>query len=282
MSPDPGQPPTYTPTAGGQPPMPIVINTSPPQAPPPAPPSYSQAEFDAMREAVRKEEKDKLYPTIEGLQQEVKTLTVDLESRQAAEQAAQQRAADDERARQEAEMSALEQFQRAQEQRDSEMATLKEDIERERVLRQRESDLIELERYRVQRISEEADNISPDLVQFVAGSTQEQIEQSIARVKQSSAAIVAQTQEVLTRAGLPQPGYPQGQGLPVPGQQQIIPGLPVTGAPPIDMAAQMTNGQRTLSAQEIRDMPMDEYRQYRDQILNAGSQRVRAYGPYAP
>jgi hypothetical protein len=274
----------------GQPPIsPIIVNVPPS---PPAPPTtssqtlYTEEQLNTERERIRQEEKNKLYPTIESLQATVSTLNQDLEARRAAETAAQQRAADEERQRQEAEMTALERFQAEQTRRDGELATLREDVERERALRVREAELTELERYKAGRIIEEGDNISPDLVQFIVGNNQEQVEQAITRVKASSAAIVAQTQDMLTRAGVA-PAYPPGQGLPVPPGvqpqgQQVIPGLPVSGAPPVDMAGQVSNGQRTLTAEEIRNMPMDEYRQYRDQILAAGSQRVRQYGPYAP
>lgn len=258
-----------------QPPAPVApgvtINVNDPNAgndDDPANQFISRAQMEQIlneeRERVRKEEKDKLYPRIEELDSTVKTLKDAEEAREAERLAAEQAAAEAERLRQESEMTALERLQQTESTWEQRFAEMQADRDRERVMREKEAQLGQLQAYRAQRMAEESSDIAPQFLDYITGGTMEEIEASIASAKQKTAEIVNEFQQ----AGL---------------QNRRGAAPPIAGAPPVNPADMTGEGQtRTLSAQEIADMPMAEYQQYRSQLLSAGSQRVRDQGLYAP
>jgi hypothetical protein len=134
------------------------------------------------------------------------------------------------------------------------------DIEQQR---QAQEALLEKERYhqhlqtyRQRRVAEESDAIIPELADLIAGSTEEEIEASIDILRERSQAIVASIQQA-TQAS-------QGR----------LRGAPVTAPPVGPLDNQME--QQTLTAEDIRNMPMDKYIQMRDRLMNASrSQRGR-------
>ena len=115
MSYDPqtGQLINSNPAATGNSQQPVfVIPQSVQAAPPSAPSTISpelraifDAELNARLEAVRTEEKNKLYPQIDELKGQLQILSTEREERLQAEAAAQQQAAEAERLRLEAESS---------------------------------------------------------------------------------------------------------------------------------------------------------------------------------
>jgi hypothetical protein len=262
------QPPPPASTIPGQ--QPITINVNDPAQQPPidpeAPISRAQMEeiLNAERERVRKEEKDKLYPQIAELGETVKTLKEAEEAREADRIAAEQHAAEEERLRQEAEMSAVERVQQIESTWETRFQQMQQERDAERAMLDKERQLGQLTTYTAQRIAEEAGDIAPQFRDYIRGNSPEEIEQSITMAKQKTAEIVNEFQQ----AGLNN-------------RRQLAP--PISGSPPVDPAA-VTGEQQTmeLTAAQIRDMSMDEYQQYRAQLLQAGSQRVRDQGVYAP
>lgn len=240
---------------------PVTINM-PPQ--PPAPPQpLTNDSVAEMIERARREEKDKLYPQIEDLKGQLGTLTKEREEREAAEAAEQQRIAEEEKQRIEEDSSAkelLEQYRSESEQR---FQQLIEDRDAERALREKEQLFSAVNEYKMRRLMEEQDHIIPELADFVKGSTPEEVEASILVVKEKTAKMMADIQSAQQD------------------QRRLVP-LPVSGAPALDPNAMGGVETRTLTAQEIRDLPMAEYAQYRDQLLGASSERVRSAGMYAP
>lgn len=264
------QPPGIDP--GQQPPpqqqQPVIVNV------PPAPPAQPIGDFisradaerliNEERERVRKEEKDKLYPQLETLGQTVKQLEDERNTRLAAEEEAARQAAETERLRQEEAMTALERLEQYKSEQDLRFEQLQREADTERALRAKETEFAQLSSYRYQRLQEEADNIAPQLADLVTGNTQEQINQSIETMKAKTAEILNE----VAQANLTQ-------------QRTLAP--PISGAPPVDMSA-MAGGdqQRTLTPDDIRDMDMNEYAQFRSQLLGAASERVKTGGIYAP
>lgn len=244
------------------PPVSFTVNNPPAPAPPPASTAELEALFNAERERVRKEEKDKLYPQIETLGQQVAALTKEREDRLAAEQSAQQAAAEQERQRLEAEQTQLQRFEVMQQEQANKLHELEEVANRERAMREKEAELAQITQYRWDRLQQEQENIAPQLADFVSGTTKEQVDKSIELVKAKTAEILSKVQEQQLGA-----------------RREMAP--PISGAPPVDMMGQGEN-QRTLTAAEIRDMPIEEYAQYRPQLLAAGNERVRTQGIYAP
>lgn len=231
----------------------------------PLPAGMSQEQFNAFmadREAaVRREEKDKLYPRIEELNASVQTLTQEREARLQAEQDALQQAADEERLRQEAEMSSKDLIAQTEANFNRQLQELKDERDREAALRQREGEVAAAAEYRHRRLVEESDHIAPQLVDFVQGMTPEQIDQQIEMAKAKTAEILAQV-----------------QGAQLNQRRQAAP--PIAGVPAVDMPGDQVT-ERTLTPQQIRDMPIEDYVANRQQILAAGSQRVAEMGPYA-
>ena len=261
---------------GGQPfqaPPGSTINVTVPPAPgapdpndPEAPISRAQMEeiLNAERERVCKEEKDKLYPKIAEQEDQLKILNEEREQRIAAETAEQQRLAEETRLAQEAEMSAKDLLEQSNTNWEQRFADMQADRDRERAAGEKERQFGQLQAFRGQRIAEESEGIAPQFRDYITGKTSEEIEASIATAKAKTAEIVAEFQQ----AGL---------------NNRRTNAPPIAGSPPVD-PTQMTGEQQTreLTAAEIRDMSMEEYGQYRSQLLSAGSQRVREQGVYAP
>jgi hypothetical protein len=219
-----------------------------------------QAIIDQRVEAVRKEEKDKLYPELERLGNTVKELTEERETRLAAEEEAR---AEAERLAEEARQSELTVQQRMEErdlQWEERFTQMQQERDREAALRQREGEVAALIRHRDLAISNNQDRIEPRLIPYIRGNTPEEIDQAVAQA-------IKDTDEI------------QADFLEATGQQrrQVI--APVSGMPatPVaDLLANPGDRQVTLTPDDIRNMPMDDYMANRQQILEAARQR----GPY--
>lgn len=243
-------------------PAPFIVQM-PPAAPPAPTPGITQEQFMEMVEKVRKEEKDKLYPQIEELKSQVGTFTKEREDLAALAAAEQARLEEEARQQQQQEMTAIQRLEEVDLEWKQRFNQQQQELETERALRAKEAEFAQLAEFRARRIAEESDNIVPQLVDMVGGNTPEQIEQSIARMKEKSAQMVADIQAATT------------------GQRRQA-SFPVSSGPPIDMAGLGSEGTRTLSADDIRGMDMSEYAEYRQQLLGATSQRVQQQGLYAP
>ena len=254
-------PPPY-PYAPPQQPQPLIV-----QVPTPAPePAKGLTMEEVMErvEAARKEEKDKLYPELEATKAQVATLSQDLEARKAAEEEAQRQAAEAERLRIEAEMSTEERISARLAETNQELSSMRQSWEMSEALRQKESQMFNLESYRNRRISEEtsAGTVSPDLADFIRGNTEAEIESSIELVRTKTAAILAD--------------FANSQRPPPPRV-----GIPITGGPTLD--ADHLSGQaqtRQVTAEDIRNMTMEEYEASRGVLHNALREGISQSGVY--
>lgn len=258
--------PTTTPVPTGN----LTINM-----PPPAPPAASvispelraifDAELQQERERVRTEEKNKLYPQIDELKGQLTVLTQEREDRIASEEAAQQQAAEAERLRQEAELSVVERLAQQQTDMDRRFADMQAERDRERAIQDRENEFRGLEDYKARVRAENADNIVPQLLDFITGGSKEQIDASVVNLIERSNAMMA---DIAAQMGLQQQ------------EQRRTIGMPVTGAPAIDMARMGEDGQRTFTDAELRAMPHEEYAKYRPQLMEAMRGQIRERGIY--
>lgn len=230
-------------------------------------PPNPQGKFFSEEEvaAIRRQEKDKLYEKIERESERVKTLEEQLaqiaQEREAAQKEAADRAAKEQellRQREEQELSAKELLSRREEewnnrlqQVESEFTTRLQELENQRLqqeaILEREREAQQIEAYRQRRIQEEQESIAPQLIDLISGNTQEEIEASVVLLKERSAAILESIQQ----------SAPQSR----------LRGAPVT-APPTGPLENQTEYQ-TLTAEDIRNMPMDQYMKMRDRLLNA-------------
>jgi predicted RNase H-like nuclease (RuvC/YqgF family) len=210
---------------------------------------------DAIAKA-RQQEKDKLYPQIERLQKQSESMKEEVE-RLKAEREEREKA--EEERRQALEVKSLLE-QRTTEIRsewEEKFTALQQERERDRALLERERSFAELRDYRERRLTEEADNIIPELLDLVSGSTQDEIESSIAGLRERSARIIDSASQAAQAA------------------RRDMRGAPITAPPVGPLENQSEQQQATLSAQEIADMPMSEYVKHRARLLGASSPRNR-------
>jgi hypothetical protein len=197
---------------------------------------------------VRSQEKDKLYPVIEELKAKVSSFEKE------KEEEAARRAADAEaeaaRIREEA-LAELDSKSYA----DARLTELQEQLERERVERERAFALLEREKtfadlqsYRQQVLEQERDNIIPELVDLIAGNTREEIQSSVDGLKERSARILESAQAAMQNA------------------RKEMKGTSITTPPagPLETNSE----QRTLTPQEIAGLSMNDYAKYRDRLLS--------------
>jgi chromosome segregation ATPase len=225
--------------------------------------THTTVDPDAIAKA-RQQEKDKLYPQIEKLREQSSTMQEEL-ARLKDEREKREKEEADRLAAVEAEAKAKAEeeldVKSLLEQRTSEIRTewetkfseLQQERERDRALLDRERAFTELRDYREARLTEETDNIIPELLDLVTGTTQEEIESSIAGLRDRSARIIDSASQAAQAA------------------RRDMRGAPVTAPPAGHMENQTEQQQASLSAQEIAEMPMSEYVKHRARLLGTAS-----------
>lgn len=258
-----------TPDAPQQPPAPETFTVTEPPAEdnPPARPRDSQGRFTAEQiQAARREEKDKLYGRLQEADAERKALLAELEAfrterenRQAAEAKAREEAEAEAKAKREAEMSAKSLLEQRTQEWEERWAQAEAERQREREIAQREIEYNRLRAYIQEKVTTERDNIAPELLDLVTGNTQEEVDASINLLKDKTAAILANVQSAQQARRSQMRGVGTG-------------GYTTQG--PMDNES----GTRNLSAADIKNMSMQEYAKYRDQLLGAASDSYRQRG----
>lgn len=263
--------PTGTPE--GTDPNALVVPKAAPQ--PPAPGTspnaglFTEDEVNARIESVRKEEHEKLYGRIGGLQAANNELTTKLnglvESQQQRDaREAQERADADAAAAAEADRKEREELDaksllvKAEERWANQLAEQQANWQKERALQQREIEYQETQRWRAEQIAnpEVAGSILPELLPLVQGATQQEIAASIATMQDRSAAILASIQEM-------EQSQPQQQLAP---WQQA--GLPARVTAPLSSPDNPTDYE-TLQLDQIERMSPAEYANNRDRLMAA-------------
>jgi len=224
-------------------------------------------------ENIRKQEKDKMYKRLEEADTRVKSMEEQMAiiaaEREAARKEAELRAnkeAEIIRQREIDEMSAKELLLKKEDEFNQRINSVEAEWqERLNVIeqqRQAQEALLDKERqmqalihYRNNRLQAEQEAIIPELIDLVSGNSEEEIEQSIAVLRERSSAIIESIQQATAQ------------------QQGRLRGAPVT-APPVGPMETQTEYQQ-LNADDIRNMSMDQYSKMRDRLLNARSSRGR-------
>lgn len=196
---------------------------------------------------VRSQEKSKLYPEIESLKEELNGLRKEKEE-EAARRAAEAEA-EAARIREEA-LAELDTKAYA----DARLTELQEQLERERLERERAFALLEREKsfadlqsYRQQVVEQEREAIIPELVDLIAGNTREEIQASVEGLKERSARILESAQSAMQNA------------------RKEMKGTSITTPPAGPLETNSEN--RSLTAEEIQSMSMNDYAKYRDRLL---------------
>ena len=206
----------------------------------------------------RAQEKAKLYPQIEKMQEELakaKALAEDLASKEEQREA--------ERSAKNAERAAKKKQEEEQELTFKELLSKKEQefqsqLDAERLEREKAFALLDRERqfqdlmgYRSQRIEEERDSIVPQLIDLVNGNSKEEIEQSIATLKDKSAGIMQDVQQATANA-----------------KQQMV-GARVTA--PASGPLDNNSEQNSYTPESIRDMSLADYAKQRAKLLGTAA-----------
>jgi hypothetical protein len=224
-------------------------------------------------ENIRKQEKDKMYKRLEEADTRVKSMEEQMAiiaaEREAARAEADERASKEAeiiREREVAELSAKELLLKREDEFNAKLSQIEGDykarfdeIERQRAaqeaLLEKEREMQAINSHRQRRVQEEQEHIIPELIDLVAGNSEDEIENSIAVLRERSNAIIESIQQATQQ------------------QQSRLRGVTPT-SPPIGPMDTQTEYQ-TLTAEDIRNMPMEKYAQMRDRLMNARPQRGR-------
>lgn len=233
-----------------------ALQESAPETPSPVtaedtePPKREQARFTEVDlNRVRQQEKDKLYPQINELKEELSLLRKEREDRQAAERSAKEAAEAETRRKAEEEMDVRQLLQAKEQEWAQRMESERQERERAIAMLEQERKLAEVQNYRLRRIEAERDNILPELIDLVSGNSPEEVEESIAGLRARTERILESAQGAIAA----QRGTAATQGTRVT--------LPPAG--PLDAST----GQRTFTPDEIRNMSTQEYAKYRGSLI---------------
>ncbi|CAB4137929.1 hypothetical protein UFOVP325_148 [uncultured Caudovirales phage] len=154
---------------------------------------------DNVKEAIQKaraQEKAKLYPQMEKLQEELSLLRSKEQEREAkdAERKAARAARDAEAAaekkkQEEAELEVRDLLAKKEQEWKTQLESERLEREKAFALLEREREFQELQQYRSQRLEAERESIIPELIDMIAGNSKDEIEQSIFKLKEKSAQI---------------------------------------------------------------------------------------------
>jgi len=264
----------------GRPIFRIAGGSEPAVEAPPVPEGYlSPEQVNERLERVRKEEKDKLYAQqqkdreareeAEKQQNAFKTQVDELlakqREREEAEAAERKEREAAEKKRKEDEMSARDllaqreqEWSAQQEEREktwqAQIDELKAQRERDQALAQREREFGELQQYIQSKVTENQDNLAPQLLDFIGGNTREEVDQSLSVVLAKSQQIAEDAQKAFAAA-------------------QRNRGVGTGGAGPAGPMDVLNDGTQQLTLEQINNMSMAEYAKYRDRLGVTGSQR---------
>jgi hypothetical protein len=206
----------------------------------------------------RAQEKQKLYPQMEKMQEELakaKALAEDLASKE-EQREAERNAKNAERAakkkqEEEQELTFKELLSKKEQEFQSQLDAERLEREKAFALLDRERQFQDLMTYRAQRIEQERDTIVPQLIDLVNGNTQDEIEQSIATLKDKSAGIMQDVQQATANA------------------KQSMVGARVTA--PASGPLDNNSEQQSYTPDSIRDMSLAEYAKQRAKLLGTAA-----------
>jgi hypothetical protein len=203
----------------------------------------------------REQEKAKLYPQLEKMKEELATLKkareeeetrrAQFEAQKETERLAQ------ENAKAEEELSAKDLLKKKEQEFQSMLETERLERERAFALLDQERKFQELMNYRQQRVEQERENIVPELIDLVDGNNADEVEQSIAMLKEKSARILSSAQQAMQSA------------------RQQMAGTRITNpaAGPLDNDSE----QKSYSPDSIREMSLADYAKQRAKLLGTAA-----------
>jgi DNA repair exonuclease SbcCD ATPase subunit len=220
-------------------------------------PTYSADDIAKARE----QEKAKLYPQLEKMKEELASLKREREEVAAREAERQSRIADEEaraaqlkKEQEENELSFKDLLKKKEQEFQSQLENERLERERAIALLEQERKFQELMNYRQGRLEQERENIIPELIDLIEGNSADEIEQSIATLKDKSARILDSAQQAMQSARA----------------QMAGPRVTAPAAGPLDN----DSSQQSFTPDSIRDMSLADYAKQRAKLLgNAASNR---------
>lgn len=184
------------------------VITEAPATPSPAPsaetaePKAEQYEVFTAEDIarVREQEKSKVYPQIDRLREELAALKREKEERESEEARLQAEAEAQAKRKAEEEMEVRDLLAKKEEEFTAQLEAERLERERAFALLETEKRFQELQSYRQQRLEEERENIIPELIDLVDGTTTDEIENSIASLKERSGRILDSAQQAMQSA----------------------------------------------------------------------------------
>jgi hypothetical protein len=208
----------------------------------------------------RAQEKAKLYPQVEKLQEELAILKKEREEREAleAERTAKRQAREAERVaekkkQEEAELEVRELLSKKEQEWAAKLEAERLEREKAFALLEREREFQELSAYRQQRLEQERENIIPELIDLISGNSRDEIEQSIAGLKERSAKIFENVAQVAQQS-----------------RKEMV-GTRITS--PASGPLDNDSDSRTYSPDDLKNMSMDEYKKNRSKLLGNSNNR---------
>lgn len=240
---------------GGQPP---AAQPAPGETNPQTGRTFTEAEV----EAIRQQEKDKLYGRINEMDETIKEMRDRLAREQEEEAAREQEEERKRRAQEEEELDVRELLQRKEQEWNEKFEQIEQERKAQESLLEKERQYNALQEYKRNKVAQHEDDIMPQLRDLIAGNSEEEIDASInAAIEKTNSIIgdVAATQQQQRQA--------------VPTARVTMPG---DGGP----IEQTENAQRVYSPEDINNMSMAEYAKHRDKLLGGASQKARSGGLY--
>jgi len=206
----------------------------------------------------REQEKAKLYPQMEKMKEELSSLKKAREEQAAKEAEREQRVAEElvrkeaqKKEEEESELSFKDLLKKKEQEFQSQLEAERLERERAFALLEQERKFQEVMNYRQQRVEQERDNIVPELIDLIDGNSADEVEQSIAMLKEKSARILSSAQQAMQNA------------------RQQMAGTRITNpaAGPLDNDSE----QKSYSPDSIREMSLADYAKQRAKLLGTAA-----------
>ena len=217
-------------------------------------PTETKAEAKYTEEdliAARRQEKSKLYTEIDSLKTQMSQI-LETQHQEQERKAAEQRAAEEAARKQDEEdMDVRSLFEKRTQELQEQLEAERQERERAVAMWEKERQFAEVQAYRNARIEEERDAIIPELLDLVAGDTPEQVDESIAGLRERSSRILSSAQQAAQTV------------------RRDLSGARVTApsAGPLDNYSD----QRTFTSEQLREMSMADYKKYREGLVGNDS-----------
>jgi hypothetical protein len=234
-----------------------VVEALPQDPPPVVTPTEAQPRMftEAEVQKLRNDEKTKVYGELTQAQEALKRYQEAEAAQAQANAAAQAKVEAEAKAAREAEMDAKQlleardtewqkRHEEAQAQWENRFNQINAEREQERVVAQKEREYHEFLQYRSERLQAESGNIAPELIDLVSGSTREELDASINRLKEKSAEIAKTVQHYAQQARA--------------GQRGVSAASFPTAGPDVE-----NQGGMPITAEDIQNMSVEEYAVFR-------------------